>query len=292
MKCRWAVTATSIQNSLYELFSLFRFLRLYPYDENSSLSWDSDSPEQALERLKRLLGFVMLRRLNHILTLPKRTDIPIPLELDGQDRAKYDLERHATIQYLDDILTSDTVKNGYRNAISQINALRMVCNLGCHVDLREGIPSQLLAKTSDTRRFDRTSSNIDEPLDEDDPTGGLPSTCILCGQSPSASTVPFCEDGQTRSTHKSKLDRFGSKGLIQCRSRSYFSDVIGTIEFSHARTPKSHLGSQPLGNNVLRNSIASGMEFSTKVNALVRDLQVQRQARKRSVVMLLSQFMS
>lgn len=287
-KCRWVVTATPIQNRLSELFSLFQFLRLYPYDANSGSSWDLDTPEQAIERLKRLLGFVMLRRLNHILALPKRTDIAIPLEMNGQDKARYDQARQATIQYLDDILTSGTVMNGYRNAISQINALRIVCNLGCHVDSGGSTPSHLLEKASDTGRVGGTFSKTDEQsgLDEADSTDELPSTCILCGQLLSASIIPGCEDRRTRSANKSKVDPVGRTGLLRCRY--CFSDAIGTMEVSQASLSNSQPGSQHLENNlgIFQNSIASGMAFSTKVNALVKDLQAQSQATKRSVVIL------
>ncbi|KAF3767072.1 hypothetical protein M406DRAFT_38912, partial [Cryphonectria parasitica EP155] len=68
---RLMVTATPIQNRLSELFSLFHFLRFYPHIDHRSLTWGSGDPEEDVKRLKQLLGFIMHRRLNGILSLPK-----------------------------------------------------------------------------------------------------------------------------------------------------------------------------------------------------------------------------
>lgn len=255
---RWVVTATPIQNRLSELFSLFRFLRLYPYGEHNGLEWETKDPDLAVQRLKKLLGFTMLRRLNHILHLPERTDIVIPLKLDDQDQARYDLAKQTTVQYLDDIISFKTPGNGYVNAISKINALRMVCNLGCSTS--SGTITTLQASTpkeSDMRLFNDTLGIVDE-LSADDDSTGMPSTCTICGilistGNPPAHLVSSTRDYELRSSQHS----------TQCRS--CLSDTIGRLD-SPCDAPASQV---------------SGGASSTKIKALVRDLQDQKQATKR-----------
>ncbi|KAI1399171.1 SNF2 family N-terminal domain-containing protein [Hypoxylon fuscum] len=133
---RWAVTGTLIQNRLSELCSLFRFLQINPYsdkeafDEDITSLWSSGKEEEAVSRLKKLLNFIMLRRSNDILHLPKRTDQRIFLKFDPDEQRSYDYAKEAAIRALDDILESSHTRRGYINALSKINCLRMICNLG------------------------------------------------------------------------------------------------------------------------------------------------------------------
>lgn len=255
--CRWVVTATPIQNRLSELFSLFRFLRLYPYGEHNGLEWETKDPEVAVQKLKKLLGFTMLRRLNHILHLPKRTDKVIPLELNEEDQARYNLAKQATVQYLDGIISSMTPGNGYVNAISKINALRMVCNLGCSI-IPGNTPLDSTLKKPDMRLLDDAFGIVDELLADEDSTG-ISSSCTICGVLISTGNSPV---HRVASTKGSELG--SSKDFTQCRS--CLSDTIGRLD-SPCDAPASQ---------------ASGSSSSTKIKALVRDLQAQRQATKRS----------
>lgn len=72
----------------------------------------------------------MLRRSNDILHLPKRTDQRIFLKFDPDEQRSYDYAKEAAIRALDDILESSHTRRGYINALSKINCLRMICNLG------------------------------------------------------------------------------------------------------------------------------------------------------------------
>lgn len=198
----------------------------------------------------------MLRRNKDILNLPRRTDIMIPLELDGQDKTTYNLAKRATIQYLDDIISSETGGNGYMNAISKINALRMVCNLGSSMNLRDATPSDATSTGTGTGNLNGAFGVVDKPLDDDDLTG-LPSTCTICGI------------------------LISGKSSSQCLSCC--SDAIGTIESSQDGVPMSQLDSQFSNNVTFQGDRSSSRVFPTKIKALVNDLKSQRHATKRSV---------
>lgn len=271
---RWVVTATPIQNRLSELFSLFRFLRLYPYDEYRSLTWEAQSPEQALDRLKLLLGFIKLRRLSDIVNLPERRDIAMPLEMNSPDKTKYNLAKRATIQFLDDIIGTEPVGNGYLNAISKINALRMVCNLGCSMDAKDATPLEF---TSEAKANHGGLGVRDESFD-----GCDSSTCMICGQLISSSPTPSSEHDSagTQPWEPNQLE--GSMSLSRCRS--CFSDAIGTLGSSCDDLLETQARCRlPLDNITPQRGLDSSRVFSTKIEALVSDLKTQTQATKRSV---------
>ncbi|KAI1180457.1 SNF2 family N-terminal domain-containing protein [Nemania sp. FL0916] len=132
---RWAVTGTPIQNRLSDLASLFQFLQAFPYsnrktfDEGITRMWSSGQVEQAIERLKRLLNFIMLRRSQDGLNLPERTDLRIILDFDNQERRVYTAAKDKTLRSIDDLI-SDQSNERYLNALQKINLLRLICNLG------------------------------------------------------------------------------------------------------------------------------------------------------------------
>lgn len=126
-----------MQNGLSDIFSLFRFIQVYPYSERSCFDehivtpWAKGCREDAINRLKKLLQYVMLRRHTTIITLPERTNSVMLLRFDEQERIRYQKSAQATIHCLDDLINSNATPRGHKNAVAKINALRMVCNLGC-----------------------------------------------------------------------------------------------------------------------------------------------------------------
>ncbi|KAJ2987230.1 hypothetical protein NUW58_g4621 [Xylaria curta] len=133
---RWVVTGTPIQNRLSELASLFQFLRVYPYsnrktfDECITRIWSSGQAQLALERLKRLLNFTMLRRSQKGLNLPGKTNLKVFLDFDDQERAAYNAARDKTMKSIDDLINPPQSSESYLNALQKINSLRLICNLG------------------------------------------------------------------------------------------------------------------------------------------------------------------
>ncbi|KAI1291071.1 SNF2 family N-terminal domain-containing protein [Xylaria venustula] len=135
---RWVVTGTPIQNRVSELASLFRFLQVSPYsnpkifDERITRLWSSGKEQQAIERLKCLLNFIMLRRSQDGLNLPGRTDLKVIVNFDDQERNVYNAARDKSMRSIDDLLSHQSSES-YLNALQKINSLRLICNLGISV---------------------------------------------------------------------------------------------------------------------------------------------------------------
>ncbi|KAM6529653.1 hypothetical protein FALCPG4_007782 [Fusarium falciforme] len=132
---RWAVTGTPIQNRLPELQSILCFIRAYPYsdaetfDDHIKHEWASGGGQEAVSRLKRLLGFLMLRRSDSTI-LPHRTDVKKIVELDPHERQAYREAAARTVSYIDSALEGTSLGNGFMNPLVKINTLRLICTLG------------------------------------------------------------------------------------------------------------------------------------------------------------------
>ncbi|KAM6513597.1 hypothetical protein FALCPG4_015984 [Fusarium falciforme] len=73
----------------------------------------------------------MLRRPKTEIALPERKDYHRLLFLSTQDQQVYDIAKKRAIECLQDALSSSKPQDGYRNALEKINALRVICELGC-----------------------------------------------------------------------------------------------------------------------------------------------------------------
>ncbi|OCL15076.1 hypothetical protein AOQ84DRAFT_279690 [Glonium stellatum] len=134
---RWVITGTPIQNRLSDLASLLKFLQVYPYedpqvfDTDITQLWKSGSDEEAIQRLKRLLTCIMLRRSKAAVELPERSDVLEYLDFDSNERAAYNSARLQTVETINAALTSGSSSAAaYRNSLQKINVLRMICNVG------------------------------------------------------------------------------------------------------------------------------------------------------------------
>lgn len=146
---RWAVTGTPIQNRLGDLAALFKFLDVYPYgdtkrfDRDIALLWKNGQPEEAVERLKRLAKYLILRRPKSTIDLPTRKDLSCPVEFTTEERTFYDQIKYQAIENFENAsMNYDRVgisRSRFVNVIQQINALRMICNLGIHYNYRHEI---------------------------------------------------------------------------------------------------------------------------------------------------------
>lgn len=144
---RWAVTGTPIQNRLGDLAALFKFLDVYPYgdirrfDTDITDLWKSGESKQAVERLKHLSRCLILRRPKTTIKLPTRKDVRCLVNFTPEERVLYEHVKHQAIAHLAEASTnfdrSETSQSiSFVNVIQQINALRMICNLGLHYGSR------------------------------------------------------------------------------------------------------------------------------------------------------------
>ncbi|KPM37325.1 hypothetical protein AK830_g9236 [Neonectria ditissima] len=138
---RWAVTGTPIQNRLSDLATLLKFLRIDPYQDRRRFEadisnvWKEGNTDEAVKRLKRLAGCLLLRRKKTTISLPLRRDLQCPIEFTVAERGVYQEIRHHVIARIDDLMyehSEHSKPSGYVNVLQQIEAMRMFCNLGLH----------------------------------------------------------------------------------------------------------------------------------------------------------------
>lgn len=133
--CRWAVTGTPVQNRLTDLASLFKFLRVYPFDDLETFrchvmrAWKTRSDPQALAKLKLLINSITIRRPKREVNLPSRTDQIRKLDLDQDERTHYENVKNNTIHKIDSVLDGSEPKSCL-NALQMITTLRLICNHG------------------------------------------------------------------------------------------------------------------------------------------------------------------
>lgn len=122
---------------------------------------------------------------------------------------------------------------------------------------------------------------MDETLRRDYLTE-LTSTCTICGIliMTSPSPGPMIRLAQ-RAASIGPADLIIGKESTQCQS--CFSDSIGTLGSAHDGASMLQLESQLSFNERLEREQKPSRLFSTKINALVKDFKIQRQAKKRSV---------
>ncbi|KAK6866330.1 hypothetical protein PG995_002858 [Apiospora arundinis] len=144
-KARWAVTGTPIQNRLSDFAALLKFIRVYPYGEQQHFDtdianlWKTGEEEEAVDRLKRLSQYLLLRRPKDAIELPARHDMQCPVDFTRDERTVYEKMRTQTITRLDEAMYNDSgfYKPGsYMNILQQIESLRLFCNLGIQFQTR------------------------------------------------------------------------------------------------------------------------------------------------------------
>ncbi|KAL9065696.1 MAG: hypothetical protein Q9157_007391 [Trypethelium eluteriae] len=135
---RWAISGTPIQNSLTDFLGLLKFLRFHPYDNTQKFDDDLSEPwrngnfEEAVEKFKRLLSCIMIRRSkNSTVELPPRDDQIIRVPFSPEEKAYYRKIEQPVVELLDDASKTRYGTGGvWLNAIQQIQRLRLACNLG------------------------------------------------------------------------------------------------------------------------------------------------------------------
>lgn len=162
---RWCLTGTPMMNSVSELCSLLRFLRIRPYNEErkfkqafGSLDHKNTRGEveksRAMKQLQTLLKAVMLRRMKNtlidgkpILNLPPKVEHVEHVEFSSAEDDFYKvLDANTQIVY-GRYVRNNTVGKNYSNILVLLLRLRQAC---CHRHLTdfEAKPENLLPEST------------------------------------------------------------------------------------------------------------------------------------------------
>jgi SWI/SNF-related matrix-associated actin-dependent regulator of chromatin subfamily A3 len=134
---RWCLTGTPIQNSLYDLYSLAKFLRI-PFLEDLTLFRDrivrlveSNRP-LGFTNLKNLLRCVCLRRTRVLANLPDPETMIHDIILSPEEQAEYYQIGEESKRTIDDIICGRKPMKEYYSILQTILQLRSLCNHGTH----------------------------------------------------------------------------------------------------------------------------------------------------------------
>ncbi|KAF6819465.1 SWI/SNF family DNA-dependent ATPase [Colletotrichum musicola] len=158
-KYRWCLSGTPMMNGIDELFPLYRFLKIRPYNVMADFNRTfgtlfgrkGDAKASAMRNLQVLLKATLLRRTKTseidgkpILQLPEKTEEVVYAELDEEERKFYtDLEEKSQVQ-INKYLRKGTLGKHYSHVLVLLLRLRQSC---CHphllLDLDDAAPPEV-----------------------------------------------------------------------------------------------------------------------------------------------------
>ena len=276
---RWAVTGTPIQNRLSDISSLFRFLRVYPFDDPHVFkthvvqSWKSRLDPQAVARLKTLINSITLRRSKQTIELPNRKDEVHYLTFNTLERARYEELRGATIEKLDAAINASR-SSSFLNALQWINQLRLICNHG--VSAIESLQETGIDECVWSRK-------TAQPVFDDLIDAGL-AFCSRCNQDLSSKPLELTQLNDS-TANDARLSKTLEILCVSCSAEVQYS----TEQFAEVCNHTPRCSVARLSNESTPNiSTSLGMAYSdtsnisTKITALLADLLNRQQQDKRS----------
>ena len=132
---RWAVTGTPIQNRLADLFSLFKFLRCSPFDDQKvfntqvAQNWKKRSDPDSVAKLKTLVNCLALRRPKTTIELLPRRDKTVTLDFSKEEREDYQRVKNQTLHNLENV-GGESGGTQFLNTLKWVNELRLMCTHG------------------------------------------------------------------------------------------------------------------------------------------------------------------
>lgn len=172
---RWAVTGTPVQNKLDDLGTLIKFLRVKPFDDETSWAKHIMAPlktadENVVQHLQLLVASITLRRTKDQVGLPRRDELQVKLQFSAEERAMYaQFSGQANLQVR--AMTRDKGRiqgKGYAFMLRSIHRLRAICAHGQEMlsddDMKEleGLTAQTAIDLGDEPDGEPDSSFITE----------------------------------------------------------------------------------------------------------------------------------
>lgn len=137
---RICLTGTPLQNSLNDLFSLMRFLRLEPFTDRGIWNTYIGAPAKVgdplgISRLQLLMRHLALRRTKQstdkegkpILSIPPKKDEIRYLQLDEQEKAFYSSHHRRYKHNFEMLEKSDSLLRNYCSILQEVLRLRQIC---------------------------------------------------------------------------------------------------------------------------------------------------------------------
>ncbi|KAL7799056.1 SNF2 family N-terminal domain-containing protein [Trichoderma ceciliae] len=271
---RWAVTGTPIQNKLSDLTALLKFLQVYPYSEehrfNTDIShlWKIGKVDEAVKRLKRLAGCILLRRPKTVIQLPPRHDFQRYVELASAERELYQTVKMRTISHIEQALSAGGKLGGthsYANMLQRIEAMRMICNLGLYYRVRYDLEAYNEQASQNWIEAAQRMFNIRR---------GISSIqCRLCSCVADSIENALDEAGPPTMSLFSQCLEFVCSTCVSARTNSVVLKSCSHTIICPVATISTDIFETDDASNLTLNQL--GAELPTKVSMLIDDLQNQ-----------------
>lgn len=134
---RWSVTGTPVQNRLEDLFSVTKFLRLFPYDDRTRfgmhiLSRFKTGDAGVLASLRVLVDSFTLRRVKDKIDLPARHDKIVALDFSEKERQLHDFFRNESYKMMQVIAGENNTKMKGRIYHHVLKAMMILRQISAH----------------------------------------------------------------------------------------------------------------------------------------------------------------
>ncbi|KAL7267198.1 hypothetical protein RUND412_010225 [Rhizina undulata] len=134
----WALSGTPIQNSLDDIFPVFRLIK-HPHagqlDNFNAMVNKSDDGQKNARRVQAILRGCMMRRKKDdllmgqsLITLPKKRTRMVQLEFSDEERSLYNAVETMTREKMNRFMAAGTVLKNYQHVLTMLLRLRQICN--------------------------------------------------------------------------------------------------------------------------------------------------------------------
>ncbi|CAI7571843.1 unnamed protein product [Penicillium bialowiezense] len=260
-KTRWCLSGTPIQNSLTDLAALLAFLKIRPFHETRIFRhWigrpfeEGETRQRAIQRLTTLLTAICLRRTTDQIEIPGKTEETRILKFSPEERGQYDRIFAAMKRFM-------LQQNGEYNPqkafgiFQVIIQLRSFCNHGTYQSELSWMPGDLLEDETDPVRSLSRDSRF---------------RCLVCREK-----LPIMP------RHDRTNPAGNCKHVLcdECAQRR--NEAIVTAGELECPLCESLREPHPGGSRRMGQSISRSTGQSSKIRALVDDIQGDLQQTKR-----------
>ncbi|KAH8703147.1 SNF2 family N-terminal domain-containing protein [Talaromyces proteolyticus] len=256
---RWCMSGTPMMNSVAELHSLLRFLRIRPYNSLELFNKDFTRPlksnvptaqQKALQQLQVVLKAVLLRRTKYskidgkpILNLPPRVTEKVHASFSEDELSLYKgLETNTQIQF-NRYLEAGSIGRNYSNILVLLLRLRQAC---CHPHLINDLSVDVSAVTENVDLVENAKQfdvDVIRRLKENEPL-----ECPVCIDAVENAVIFYpcghatCAECFARISDPSLAIQQGHDGQVEakcpnCRARIDPKKVTDNVSFKKVHFP-------------------------------------------------------